>query len=218
MPLWDRHHQSSLLSSSSSPCGVLQGKSKIDYLKSAWTPQVKIIAFDKAAPSDASNRFGSLHAIHASVQLVINLSILITPFLTLDNSLEQFTELRKTLYLQLLQLYYRGYESELARCTERGLGGSWMQSFHALFSWSQSTSPFQNTDLFANQGAPSSSSSRVFTGVLLHRHDWLNHWSYVWAHSLVFLLSWWSGWLNGPVLLSYDWFFWHDQTDPESPR
>lgn len=125
MPLWDRDRRSSLLlSSSSSLCGVLQGKSKIDYLKSAWTPQVKGISFNKAAPSDANNRFGSLHAIHASVQLVINLGVPITPFLTLDNSLEQLTELRKTLYLLLLQLYFRGYETGPARYAERGLGGS----------------------------------------------------------------------------------------------
>lgn len=88
-----------------------------------------------------------------------------------DNSPEWLTEFRKML---CLWFYYKRYElgSAQRRCIGQGLGGSWIWTFFVLrMYYSPGISMY-----ISNQEAHLSLMSRVFTEVLLHRHDWLAMW------------------------------------------
>lgn len=95
----------------------------------------------------------------------------------LDNLLELLTELQKVLYLWW-QFYYKGYKSEPAKwrdtqdevwegpqCKSSIPSPSGIRAFHPLSTWMCSTTRKLHWALV----------SRVFIGVSLCQHDWLNH-------------------------------------------
>lgn len=76
----------------------------------------------------------------------------------------------------LLSIYYTGYSKEIAerkRCykVRNGREGAW--SFHALFGCANHN---QHLSVFSNQEGLQNPSIKIFMGISLSRHDWLNHW------------------------------------------